>query len=83
MAGDDSASESTRVLPGENGTIDAPAILAHLASVGYDGPVTPTPHRSRFTGMKREDIVKLTAQAMDKVWQGAGVSKSGKLGVGA
>jgi sugar phosphate isomerase/epimerase len=82
MAGDDSAAESTRVLPGENGTIDATAILTHLATIGYDGPITPNPHPSRFTGMKREDIVKLSSQAMDKVWQAAGLSKTGKLGVG-
>ena len=82
-AGDDNASETTRVLPGENGTIDATAILTHLATIGYDGPITPNPHPSRFAGMKREDIVKVTAQAMDKVWQAAGLSKTGKLGVGA
>lgn len=82
-AGNDHVASSTCVLPGENGTIDAPAILAHLASIGYDGPVTPSPHPSRFAGQRREDIVKQAAQAMDKVWQAAGLSKSSKLGVGA
>lgn len=82
-AGNDNVESSTRVLPGENGTIDAPAILTQLASIGYDGPVTPNPHPNRFAGMGREGIVKLTAQALDKVWQAAGLSKGGKIGVGA
>jgi len=82
-AGRDDVAETTRVLPGENGTIDAVAALSHLAAIGYDGPVTPNPHPSRFAGQKREDIVKLTAQALDKVWQTAGLSKSGRLSVGA
>ncbi|MCE9551841.1 MAG: sugar phosphate isomerase/epimerase [Planctomycetes bacterium] len=81
VAGRDDVEESTRVLPGENGTIDAAAILASLAAGGYDGPITPNPHPHRFADLAREQIIKQTSQALDKVWQAAGLSKSGKLGV--
>jgi sugar phosphate isomerase/epimerase len=68
-----------RLLPGETGVIDCPAVLVRLAEIGYAGPVTPAPHPSQFTGERREAIVKRTGQKLDEVWKAAGLSATGKL----
>lgn len=74
----DAAAES-RVLPGETGVIDAVAALTALAELGYDGPVTPTAHPSRFAGQGRQAILKAARESLDAVWKGAGLTPSGKL----
>ncbi len=71
--------EETRLLPGEVGTIDSPALLVALAEMGYAGPITPAPHPARFKGLGREAIVRTTGQALDTVWKAAGLSPLGKL----
>ncbi len=70
---------SERLLPGESVDSDCAATLVMLAEMGYDGPVTPAPHRSRFSAMRRDLIVKSTGEALDRVWKAAGLSPSGKL----
>jgi hypothetical protein len=50
-----------------------------LAEIGYDGPVTPAPSRSRVSGNSRDAVVRTMAQQLDKVWKEAGLSPSGKL----
>jgi sugar phosphate isomerase/epimerase len=70
-----------RLLPGETGVIDTAAALTLLAELGYDGPITPAPHPSRFAGMRRDAIVKLTGEKLDQVWKGAGLNPAGKLSV--
>ena len=71
--------EESRLLPGEAGTIDAPAALTMLAEIGYAGPVTPKPHANRFKGMGREASVKLAGEKLDQVWKAAGLTPAGKL----
>jgi sugar phosphate isomerase/epimerase len=71
--------EESRLLPGETGAIDTAAALTALAEMGYDGPVTPSPHPSRFQGQRRDAIVKQTGAALDAVWKSAGLSPTGKL----
>ena len=71
--------EEARLLPGETGVIDTPAVLVSLAERGYDGPVTPAPHPSRFAGLRRDEIGKRAGQALDAVWKAAGLSPGGKL----
>ncbi len=73
------AAEDSRVLPGETGLIDAAAVLVGLAEAGYDGPITPTAHPSRFAGQGRQAILKLTRETLDAVWKAAGLTPSGKL----
>lgn len=68
-----------RLLPGESGAIDSAAVLAWLAEKGYQGPVTPAAHGSRFAGMKREASVKLAGEKLDQVWKAAGLNPAGKL----
>jgi sugar phosphate isomerase/epimerase len=74
----ETATAESRLLPGETGTIDTAAALALLAECGYDGPVTPRPHPSRFAGQKREQIVRQTGQALDAAWKAAGLAATGK-----
>jgi sugar phosphate isomerase/epimerase len=70
---------SSRRLPGEGGAIDIPAVLATLAELRYDGPVTLEPDRSQFAGLGREKIVKQVGAALDEVWKAAGLNMAGKL----
>jgi sugar phosphate isomerase/epimerase len=72
-------SQVSRLLPGETGAIDSTAALVALAEMGYDGPVTPAPHATRFQGMRRDAIVKLAGEKLDQAWKAAGLSPAGKL----
>ena len=42
------------------------AVLAYLAEVGYDGPVTPKPSRGIFQTRRRDVIVKQTGEGLDQ-----------------
>jgi sugar phosphate isomerase/epimerase len=75
--------DEARLLPGESGTPDSAALLALLAELGYDGPVSAWPHRSALGGKGREATVKLAAEALDRLWKAAGLSPAGKLAAGA
>lgn len=66
--------EKSRLLPGgENGRIDTVACLSMLRELGYDGPVTLKPSRSAFSNRRREAVVKLASESLDKVMRAAGV----------
>ena len=78
-AGDDTAAETTRRLPGETGNIDAVAYLRLLAERDFEGPVTSKAHPSQFEGLSRDAIAKKSGEAIDQVWQAAGLSRKGKL----
>jgi sugar phosphate isomerase/epimerase len=66
--------EKSRLLPDiENGQIGVVSIMSHLSEIGYDGPVTVKPCRAAFSTRKRDTIVKLTSEALDKIWRGAGL----------
>jgi sugar phosphate isomerase/epimerase len=54
-----------RLLPGDGGTIDAPALLAALDELGYDGPVALAPDPALFKGQKREAIVSKASALLD------------------
>ena len=75
----ESCREEERLLPGESGVIDSAAALSVLAEIGYEGPVTPRPHPGRFSGQRRDQVVKLAGQSLDTVWKAAGLAASGKL----
>jgi sugar phosphate isomerase/epimerase len=72
-------SESDRLLPGETGKIDSPAVLTMLAEIGFDGPVSPRAHRNRLAGLRRDQIVKLAGERVDQAWKAANLSPAGKL----
>jgi len=75
--------ETARLLPGVSGKPDTPAVLAALAEIGYEGPVSAKPDRGVFRSKRRDPIAKLTAEALNGVWQAAGLSAEGKLVVAA
>jgi sugar phosphate isomerase/epimerase len=79
LPANDPRDPAARRLPGESGIIDSVAALAMLGEMGYDGPVTVLCDASRFAGMRRDQIVKLTAEKLDAVWKAAGLNKAGKL----
>ena len=73
----------SRRLPGETGVVDSAAVLASLAEIGYDGPVTPVPGRRLISSMRRDQLVKLSAEKLDAAWKAAGIGPAGKLAASA
>lgn len=71
--------ETARLMPGQTGVIDIPAALVILAEMGYDGPVTPVPHKSVLPGTRRDPIAKAAGEAVGAVWKTAGLTVDGKL----
>jgi sugar phosphate isomerase/epimerase len=71
--------EQSRLLPTVGGRFDIPAVLAALAEMGYEGPVSVTPHSSTMCLGRGDSMAKAMAQSLDKVWQAAGLSPKGKL----
>jgi sugar phosphate isomerase/epimerase len=67
-----------RMMPGATGRIDIPAMLAALAEVGYDGPVTARPAKRTLASTRRDDLVKELADTMNRIWQAAGLVSNGK-----
>jgi sugar phosphate isomerase/epimerase len=65
--------EKNRMLPAETGVIDSIEVVRWLNSIGYDGPVTARPDRSRFPKTGRMQIVKMVAESLDHVWTEAGL----------
>jgi sugar phosphate isomerase/epimerase len=54
-----------RLMPGDGGTIDTPAVLAVLDDIAYDGPVAVAPNPAMFKGQTRESIVSKASSALD------------------
>ncbi|MBN2579353.1 MAG: TIM barrel protein [Pirellulales bacterium] len=66
--------EKSRLLPdAENGRIGIPTVLTDLAAWDYDGPVTVRPSRAIFPSRRRDAVVKLTSESLDRVWRAAGL----------
>jgi sugar phosphate isomerase/epimerase len=75
--------ESQRLLLGETGVIDSAAILALLAELDFDGPVTPLMHSSQSQGLRREQLVKLAGARLADAWKAAHLTSTGKVGQAA
>lgn len=69
----DAQHPDSRRLPGETGVIDCAAVLVKLAQLGYEGPLTPVPG-SNLSGMRRDQIVKLSGERLEAVWKAAGLA---------
>jgi sugar phosphate isomerase/epimerase len=66
--------DKCRLLPdAQNGRIGVASVLSYLAEIGYDGPVTVKPSRAVFPTRRRDTIVKLSSESLDKVWREAGL----------
>ncbi len=61
--------DGVRDLPGATGVIDIGAFLNALAATGYDGPVTPEPFCQRLKELAPAQVVRETAEAMDRIFE--------------
>ncbi|MBN1909254.1 MAG: sugar phosphate isomerase/epimerase [Pirellulales bacterium] len=71
--------EEARLLPGQTGRLKIPTVLRTLAERGYDGPITPAPHRKVLGTSRRDPIVRKLGEAMKAVWKTAGLNAQGKV----
>jgi sugar phosphate isomerase/epimerase len=71
--------EQARLLPAVGGRFDVPAVLSMLAEMGYNGPVSVSPHRSAVHLGRGDSMAKEMAQSLDQVWQAAGLSPQGRV----
>jgi sugar phosphate isomerase/epimerase len=65
--------DNRRALPGETGVIDIVGFLSAISALGYDGPVMVEPFSERVRQMDSDSAVAVTAEALNGVWQQAGV----------
>jgi sugar phosphate isomerase/epimerase len=65
--------DNIRFLPGETGVIGIPRFLSTLAKIGYTGPVMVEPFSARVNAMPPDEAVKATGEALNAVWQEAGL----------
>jgi sugar phosphate isomerase/epimerase len=65
--------DNVRMLPGATGVIDITSFLQVLSQIGYDGPVTVEPFSEALNALPAEDAVRVTAEALDRVWRQAGL----------
>jgi sugar phosphate isomerase/epimerase len=59
-----------RVMPGEGGIIDSPALLSALDEIGFVGPVSAAPWPGLFKGQTREAIVSKVSANLDSLLAG-------------
>jgi sugar phosphate isomerase/epimerase len=70
----DELDDHSRLLPGAEGAaVDMASVLAMLAQLGYDGPVTPRPSRTALKNLRRDLAVRETSESLTKVWKAAGL----------
>jgi hypothetical protein len=67
--------DTQRQLPRPSGVVDNVGYLSLMNELGYDGPVTLTPHPKCFTGMTRDAIVQQCANALEELWRAIGLSR--------
>ena len=65
-------------MPGEGTGIDHAALLSHLSTVGYEGPITVYVNASAFPGLKRDAIVQKASAVLEGLLTAAGVDKTGQ-----
>lgn len=68
--------DSARLLPMESGVIDAPAMIAKLDQIGFNGPVIAEPFSQRINTIAETDPVAAateTSQSIKKLFRAAGL----------
>lgn len=68
-----SATSSDRVLPEQEGALNHVNVIKHLASIGFDGPVSPSASSQSYKGQTRESIVQRAQEAVDGISTEAGL----------
>lgn len=73
----DEQQDHARTLPMETGVIDAPAMIARLDQMGFDGPVIAEPFSARINTIAETDPVAAAAEtsaSIRKLFKAAGIS---------
>lgn len=70
------AKTSDRVLPTTGGAINHVALVKHLSTGGYKGPIGPTAAAAQYKGQTRETIVNKAQEAIDEILREAGLHVS-------
>lgn len=73
-------SSKQRLLPGTTTKSKAAKLLELLKQKNYDGPVSAAPHASQFSGLTRDTVVQRTSEALDAVFEAAGISTAVSVG---
>lgn len=68
-----SATSDDRVIPEKTGSIDHIALVKHLESGSFSGPIGPTASSSQYKGQTRESIVQTGQEAVDGIFTDAGL----------
>lgn len=75
----DEQQDSARLLPMESGVIDAPAMIARLDQLGFNGPVIAEPFSARLNTIAETDPVAAateTSASIKKLFKAAGIPTS-------
>lgn len=67
------ATGKNRVVPEKEGLINHVKLIAHLKSIGFTGPVSPTASSLAYRGQTRESIVQRAQEAVDAISTDAGL----------
>ena len=65
------ATSCDRVLPEKETGFNHVALVKHLASVGYEGPISPSSSPAKYKGQTRENTVKGAQEAVDGIYTDA------------
>ena len=68
------ANSTDRILPEKEGPLNHVRLVSHLASIGYDGPVSPSASSTSYKGQTRESIVQRAQEAVDGISTDAGLT---------
>lgn len=68
------AVSTDRVLPEKEGTLNHIAVVKHLASIGFEGPLSPSASSTSYKGQTRESIVQRAQQVIDDISREAGLT---------
>lgn len=71
----DQQKDNVRDLPGATGVIDIAGFLRCLATMGYDGPITPEPFVPALRQMPPAEAAGTVGAAMARIWHAAGLAQ--------
>ncbi|QDT12467.1 TIM barrel protein [Planctomycetes bacterium K23_9] len=71
-----SATTNDRVLPEKEGGLDHVAVMKHLVSIDFEGPVSPSASPTQYKGQTRESTVQKSQKAIDGISADAGIEVS-------
>lgn len=68
------ANSTDRILPEKEGILNHAKLVAHLASIGFEGPISPGASSQSYKGQTRESIVQRAQEAVDEISTEAGLT---------